>query len=658
MTAVYRADIDGLRAVAVLSVVIFHAFPAWLPGGFVGVDIFFVISGYLITGIIAGELQRGQFTLTQFYVRRILRIFPALILVLTFCLAAGWIVLLQSEYKELGKHALASAAFVQNLMLWSESGYFDGPAELKVLLHLWSLGIEEQFYIVWPVVLFLLFRTKVRVGAVIILVVGISFAHNIYQSRHDLTADFYSPLTRVWELLIGGWLAIKMQKASDFYLSIRYSNVLAVLGCIAILGSFALINRYVAFPGYWALFPVLGTACLLAAGPSSWLGKVVLSHRLMVWIGLLSYPLYLWHWPLLTFAKIVENGTPIFTTRLILIGASILLAWFTYRYIESPIRNNVKSRSLIISTLLVCMCVIAGLGYVIYKNNGFEQRRVVIENRDSAEYVVSDFNLPSPCADLSSADFLNEFCEQRLAPNGKRTIVLWGDSSAVVWSPVFETIAKQENYNLVRIAMLGCPPILGASKVKYEPPALRLYCSDGTSQQRALKYIKQIKPDMVVVIAAWNQYSGDQPTELLIDGKSGSQVASADTTQWVLEKNLPETLNQLSEISKVLVFRSWPILGNMPNTRSVPVLGIKKLETTTSYETFIKNTKRIDQILDTRVSPKVQFFSPAQKICDAEACHAERGGVRFYSDLYHITSRGALDFQPELQKIMVRELSN
>lgn len=657
-THCYRADIDGLRALAVLSVVIFHAFPAWLPGGFVGVDIFFVISGYLITGIITGEIQHGQFTLTQFYARRILRIFPALIFVLMFCLTVGWIVLLQEEYKELGKHALASAAFVQNLMLWSESGYFDGPAELKVLLHLWSLGIEEQFYIVWPVVLFLLFRTKARVGAVIILLIGISFADNIYQSQYDLTADFYSPLTRVWELLIGGWLAIKMQKPSDFRLSIYYSNVLAVLGGIAILGSFALINRYMTFPGYWALIPVLGTACLLAAGPSSWLGKVVLSHKLMVWIGLLSYPLYLWHWPLLTFAKIVENGTPIFTTRLILIGVAILLAWLTYHYIESPIRRNFKSRSQIIWALLVCMCVIAGVGYSIYKNNGFEQRAIVIENRDSSEYVVSDFNPPSSCASLSSADFLNEFCEQRLAPNGKRTIVLWGDSSAAAWSPVFETIAKGENYNLVRIAMLGCPPILGASKVKYSPPALRLYCSDGTSQQRALDYIKQIKPDMVVVIAAWNQYSGDPPTELLIHGKSGRQVASAVTTKLVLENNLPETLNQLSEITKVLVFRSWPILGNMPNARSVPGLGIKKLETSTPYETFIKNTSRIDQILDTRVSSKIQFFSPSQKICDGQACHAERGGVRFYSDLYHITPRGALEFRPELQKIIARELSN
>jgi peptidoglycan/LPS O-acetylase OafA/YrhL len=658
MTAIYRADIDGLRAVAVVSVVIFHAFPAWLPGGFVGVDIFFVISGYLITGIILGEIQRQQFSLAKFYARRVLRIFPALALVLTFCLVFGWFVLLQNEYHELGKHTLASTAFVQNLILWSESSYFDAPAELKVLLHLWSLGIEEQFYIVWPVALLLIYRTKVRVGPAVVVLLCMSLLLNLYQARYDLTADFYSPLTRMWELLVGGWLAIKMQKPQTLMMPFLHANLLAVVGCIAILCSFAFINRHMAFPGYWALLPVLGSACLIAAGPSSWLGKVVLSHGLIVWIGLLSYPLYLWHWPLLTFAKILENGTPIFTIRLSLIVLAIFLAWLTYRFLEGPIRSNTKTRPLIISLLLTCMCVIAGVGYFIHNNNGFDSRKVVIENRDSSEYKLSDANPKSSCAGIFAGDFLNDFCEQRSGVSAMKTIVLWGDSSATAWSPVFETISKEKNYTLVRIAMLSCPPILGAAKTEFTYPPARRYCSDGTSQERAFEYIKKIKPDMVVVIAAWNQYSGDPPTELLINGKSASQVASAVTTKLVLENNLPETLNQLSEISKVLVFRSWPILGSMPNTRSVPVLGIKKLEMTTAYEAFIKNTNRIDQILDTRVSPKIQFFSPAQKICDGEACHVERGGVRFYSDRYHITPRGALDFQPELQNIIVRELSN
>jgi peptidoglycan/LPS O-acetylase OafA/YrhL len=657
MTAVYRPDIDGLRAVAVVSVVIFHAFPAWMPGGFVGVDIFFVISGYLITGIILREIQQRQFSLGKFYARRILRIFPALALVLTCCLMFGWFVLLQSEYQELGKHTIASAAFVQNLMLWSESGYFDMPAELKVLLHLWSLGIEEQFYILWPVALLLIYRTRLKVDLAVVSLLSISLALNLYEAQHDLTADFYSPITRMWELLAGGWLAIKMQQPLDLTLSARSSNILAVVGGIAILCSFAFINRYMAFPGYWALIPVFGSVCLLAAGPNAWIGKFVLSHRLMVWIGLLSYPLYLWHWPLLTFAKIIENGTPTFTIRLYIIILAIFLAWLTYRFLECPIRNSRKKRPVIISILLVYMCTIAGVGHFINERSGFGLREVVLANRDTAEHRVSDANPHSSCTGIFPDDFLNEFCEQRNAVKARKTVVVWGDSSATAWSPVLETIAKEEDFTLVRIAMLSCPPILGAAKTEFTYPPARRYCSDGASQEKVLEHIKKIKPDMVIMIAAWNQYSGEPPTELLVPGGQGSQIATAATTKMVLEKNLPETLNQLADITKVLVFRSWPILGNMPNTRFIPALGIEKHETTIKYETFIKNTKLIDQVFDSLVSSKVYFFAPAEKICDNEACHAERGGVRFYSDRYHITPRGALDFQPELKKIVVAELA-
>ena len=232
MNQTYRPDIDGLRAVAVLAVVSFRSFPAWLPGGFVGVDVFFVISGYLITGIIAGDIQRNQFSVARFYARRVLRIFPALLLVLGSCLAFGW--LLKDEYQELGKHTLAGAAFVQNLMLWSESSYFAMPAELKVLLHLWSLGIEEQFYIFWPLILLLAFHLKLRRGTVVVALGCLSFALNLYEVRRDVTADFYSPLTRAWELLVGAWLAVKAQDPHARTLSPQLANGLSVLGGIAI----------------------------------------------------------------------------------------------------------------------------------------------------------------------------------------------------------------------------------------------------------------------------------------------------------------------------------------------------------------------------------------------------------------------------------------
>lgn len=652
----YRPDIDGLRAVAVLAVVIFHAFPAWLPGGFVGVDIFFVISGYLITGIIASEIQAKRFSVARFYARRVLRIFPALLVVLVSCLAFGWFTLLKDEYQELGKHTLIGAAFVQNLMLWTESSYFAVPAELKVLLHLWSLGIEEQFYIFWPLLLLLAFRLKLKLGTLVVAVGCLSFALNLYEAQRDLTADFYSPLTRVWELLVGAWLAVRAQNAHAPTLAPKLANGLSVFGGLTIALSLWLINRDLAFPGYWAVLPVFGSACLLATGATSWLGKVIFSNRLMVWVGLLSYPLYLWHWPLLTFAKILENGTPKFTVRLLLVGLAVVLAWLTYRLVERPLRFNNVHRRLIVWLLSGSMCVIAATGYLIDRNDGFSSRQVVLENLDTADYVLSDFNPAGPCVDLAPGDFLTPFCQQRSAVNANKTIVVWGDSSAMAWSPVLETIAKQNNYTLVRIAMLACPPIVGAGKVVFSYAPARLYCSEGLSQQKVLDYLRKIKPDMVVVIAAWNQYSGDPARELLLDRRQDVQVATAETTKQVLERNLPETLKQLSEVSKVLVFRSWPILTSTPNTRVISSLGISKHEAIVPQAEFEKETKLINQIFDSLASLQIRFFSPAGKVCDGVVCHSERFGVRYYSDFYHITPRGSLSFMDELQNAISQAL--
>ncbi|QNF13917.1 acyltransferase [Aeromonas jandaei] len=203
----YRPDIDGLRAVAVLSVVAFHAFPAWMKGGFIGVDVFFVISGFLITTIIFENLDRGTFSFTEFYARRIRRIFPALALVLLMCLTIGWFLLLPEELNQLGSHIAAGAGFVSNLVLWGESGYFDNAAESKPLLHLWSLGIEEQFYIFWPFFLWLAWKKKFNLLTLTTLVALASLYFNLKGIKQDATAAFYSPQTRFWELLSGSILA-------------------------------------------------------------------------------------------------------------------------------------------------------------------------------------------------------------------------------------------------------------------------------------------------------------------------------------------------------------------------------------------------------------------------------------------------------------------
>ena len=368
----YRPDIDGLRAIAVLVVVIFHAFPSLIPGGFVGVDLFFVISGFLISKHIWEELSAGKFSIKTFYARRVRRIFPALSVVLLACVVTGWVILTPGEYEQLGKHVVAGVAFISNIVLWKEAGYFDNAADTKPLLHLWSLGIEEQFYIVWPLFLAFFWRYSRHLAWAFMGVLGISLAYSLMTVQHDVVADFYSPLTRFWELALGAGLAhLAAHKPAT---SAMNRSLISWVGLCLILSAVIIVNRDDPFPGAWALLPTLGAACLIYAGEGAWLNRQVLSHRLLVWFGLISYPLYLWHWPLLSYARIMESGTPPVAVRFWLVTASILLAWLTYRLVERPIRSGPRSRK-IIWMLCLSMLALGAVGLTIKKQDGFKSRQ-------------------------------------------------------------------------------------------------------------------------------------------------------------------------------------------------------------------------------------------------------------------------------------------
>ncbi|MGI4777119.1 MAG: acyltransferase family protein [Janthinobacterium lividum] len=389
----YRPDIDGLRAIAVVSVVAFHAFPEWIKGGFVGVDIFFVISGFLISKIIFQNLDRGTFSFADFYARRIKRIFPALLLVLVACLAFGKFALLADEFRELGKHTVAGAGFVSNLVLWNEAGYFDGSADSKPLLHLWSLGIEEQFYILWPIALWAVWKKKLNVLTVLFVVALLSYYLNLKQVKVDPVAAFYSPQTRFWELLCGSFLAwLSLYKPMAFagtgkrldrvLNAVVYSrshiadgnalvNVLSFAGLLLIAYGIWKIDKNVRFPGRWAAVPVAGAVLLISAGPAAWVNRVVLSNRLAVWIGLISFPLYLWHWPLLSFARIVESETPRESIRVAAVVVAFVLAWLTYRLVERPLRFGKRGDGQVL-VLASIMVIVGGVGYKIYLNKPVE----------------------------------------------------------------------------------------------------------------------------------------------------------------------------------------------------------------------------------------------------------------------------------------------
>ena len=437
-SAGYRPDIDGLRAVAVLSVVLFHAFPASVTGGFTGVDIFFVISGFLISSIIIDELQQGHFSIAGFYARRIVRIFPALALVLAACLAFGWLALLADEYELLGRHVLAGIGFVSNLMFWSESSYFDVAAETKPLLHLWSLGIEEQFYLLWPLALLACGRRRRMLLATTAVIAGLSFAANLYEAGRDPTADFYSPYTRFWELLAGALIACA---GRNFRLAPWLANAASCAGLLMIAWGFAFIDGGMVFPGLPALLPVCGVALVIQAGPGAAINHAVLANPLLVRIGLISYPLYLWHWPLLSLARIVESAQPPAWSRAATVLLAFALAWATYRFVEMPFRTGRITRPLAVRLLLGLMLGLAATAWTIVVNDGFAGRRGAnpVEKYPNAlgrdAYLIHLREHLPRCADarlleLSGKDPVYGYRCFQSQPAGPIDLLLIGDSHA------------------------------------------------------------------------------------------------------------------------------------------------------------------------------------------------------------------------------------
>ncbi len=373
----WRTDITGLRALAVLPVLIYHAFPSVLPGGFFGVDIFFVISGYLISGIIFRGLMRGSFNWRDFYAKRVRRILPNLILLLVFVAAVGWFLLATDEYENLGRHIYRCAAFVQNFGLLREVGYFTEDALRKPLLHLWSLAIEEQFYIVFPILCITLWRLSRSVkvlGATVLLIFACSLVSCLL--ANDSTFAFYFPLTRFWELGAGILLAFAETclALSPARFACRARSILSCLGLAAIGASMALYAPRWAHPGWITLAPVAGAVAIILSRPDALVNRTLLAWRPMTFTGLISYSLYLWHWPLLAFLFIaVPSPTPLMNAAAL--ALSLLLATGVYRFVENPMRRARSWRGVpVVAILLAGLIAVFALGEGLRLGHGLPHR--------------------------------------------------------------------------------------------------------------------------------------------------------------------------------------------------------------------------------------------------------------------------------------------
>jgi peptidoglycan/LPS O-acetylase OafA/YrhL len=397
-----------LRTIAVCAVVGYHFFPFWVVGGFVGVDVFYVISGFLIAGIILDDLKKDAFSFSAFYAQRIRRIFPALFVVLAASLAFGWSVLLPDEYAALGKHVFGGAAFIADFLFWSESGYFDTAAVLKPLLHLWSLSIEGQFYIFFPFFLYFSVRHKLRLLSIIIVTLAASLLLNIILSIPQPIADFYCPVTRFWELLSGAALVAAYKYTPrtlhSFYLKVDKvlavifseqelpndgrcaATALSLVGLLCIAVSAFASAEPKRFPGRQAILPVAGAVMVLHAGGRAFCNGNMLANKYIAALGRISYPLYLWHWPLLSFAWIINGEKPGRLIRIALVAASVLLAFLTYRCIERPVRFGAKRMKLKTVILCTAAAVIGFCGLYVFCRDGLPERAHIAQyEQTSAE---------------------------------------------------------------------------------------------------------------------------------------------------------------------------------------------------------------------------------------------------------------------------------
>ena len=669
-TPLYRADIDGLRAIAVLAVVTYHAFPDFFRGGFIGVDIFFVISGFLISTIIFNDIGKKKFSFANFYLRRIRRIFPAFIIVLFACLLFGWFVLTGEEYTQLGKHAIAGAGFISNLVYWSEAGYFDNAADTKPLLHLWSLGVEEQFYILWPLMLWIAWKIKFNFLALILLVASSSFILGIYVVNKDLVSAFYSPQTRFWELLAGAvlaWLFYESGKNNifdsmgflnkknpallkSFIITVtEFADALSFFGLILLFSGFWGISHHLKFPGVWALMPVLGCLAIIAAGPNAWVNHKILSNKAIVFIGLISFPLYLWHWPLLSFARIISGAAPSTSVKLLIVALSILLSWLTYKLIERPVRYSNYSRAISI-ILVICLLTLGIFGYSVYEKNGFLYREIAQNNLVFSEQSKWPYWDDKACGSKFGASP----CQ---AIGSKYDVMLIGDSHA---NHLYPGLMKLMGENTGILAIGTCSQLIAVSYKSSKQPN---NCPIDEPIKRNLEILRA-NPSIKTVI--WSEMWDSYLLGYVVEQKNRIEYGEFSTFSALPdEERLPaselvyrgasRTISAIMSTGekRVVLVRSTPSFEN-------PVKDIcwKRFSSSASdgciydKDSLMDRRKAEDKVFSRLQAtfPDLIIFDPLDALCDSKDCFLTLQGRPLYRDSHQLSAFGSELVAKELSK--------
>jgi len=586
----YRREIDGLRALAVVPVILFHAGFQLFGGGFVGVDIFFVISGYLITSIILAEKDAGTFTLAGFYERRARRILPALFVVMLACLPFAWFWLLPREMKDFSESLFAVTLFLSNHLFLSESGYFETAAEAKPLLHTWSLAVEEQYYLLFPLFLMLTWRfgKHLTAGLLIIMAIGsLALANSLVESKPD--AAFFMLPTRAWELLIGALIAFRLFETAN--VGTLAKQIGSATGLALIVYAILFFNEDTPFPGLHALVPTMGAALIILFATDRTIVGQTLSSRLFVGIGLISYSTYLWHQPLLAFARHISPAEPSRLMMAILATSALVLAYFTWKYVETPFRNRARfSRGQIFWYALAGSLFFAAIGIVGYLTKGLESRltKAQLELIALEKYDYGDIYRAGSCfIDINrKQDQFSDACRSKQLSN---VTLVWGDSHAAALSYGLRQHAEVSQYT-----SSGCPPVVSGMG-DWRPKCKQL--NDIVQEE-----IKHSRPARVFLHANWIMYDKADPI----------------TRIW-------ETIRFIREHSPNTLIT---IIGPVPQWRpSLPAFIAKKHlkleEVGLLHSPKFDELKQMDnQLAKIAAEQDIAFLSALDALCSGSQCQA------------------------------------
>ena len=649
----YRSDIDGLRALAVLSVLLYHAGFGAFQGGFTGVDIFFVISGFLIGGHIYTEEVSGRFEFSSFYRRRAKRILPALYVVICAVLLLGTVLLSPLELQRAATEGIATLAFGSNVFFWKASSYFAVSSDQRTMLMTWSLGVEEQFYLVIPLMMVLLLRLKVRLLPVLGSLTVFLFCMACYQVEYTPRAAFYLLSSRGWELLVGVVLAVissSSRRPFSFYKSTQ--NVLGLSGILLILMPLSLLSRTVPFPGVAALPSVMGSAMILCT-PSGWINRTVLSTGVLRFVGRISYSLYLWHWPLLTFTRIILGTNPSRLAASGILAISFGAATATYYWVEQPFRkSHTQARALLmryaaVTGILIVVCLGVRGSYGL----AFRAPQLAAEER--LDKVADDPCLvQDPIAHPNTGNACNE-------NTGRQALVLWGDSHGGSLAPVLREKAHVAGYDFIEMAKASCPPLADAGLYYPERPTEAKECIDfNNSVLHAIEIDRRIR---IVILAGYWKVSLVDPYEhhsgwIVTGAAPHAPLPSLRESERILSNRLLFTMTAMQKAGKrVLLSQDVPAFAEDPMWRIRSVgLPLRKI----LVDRF-RMGQPVDPGTDSAIYPSADTIArkvvevaaesrgagltdPESELCASlAACRYRDAAHSYYEDNQHLTLAGA-----------------